>query len=124
MWLTIAGITLLAAIGFSVLAFALQWFQKARRGAAFYKRRVAATRGRSLLSMKIALENWRGSSISVRSSRVTPLSLRSAPSAGNPLANTISDCEANDQSNYNFHWRRLPCPQQPNVPAQLRLLTH
>ena len=28
MWLTIAGITLLAAIGFSVFAFALPWFQK------------------------------------------------------------------------------------------------
>jgi hypothetical protein len=27
MWVTIAGITLLAAIGFGVLAFALQWFE-------------------------------------------------------------------------------------------------
>jgi hypothetical protein len=69
--------------------------------------------------MKIALENWRGSSISVRAAKVTPLSLRSAPSAGNPLANTISDCEANDQRNYNFHWRRLPCPQQPGPTCQL-----
>ena len=32
MWLTIAGITLLAAIGFSVFAFALPWFQKADGG--------------------------------------------------------------------------------------------
>jgi hypothetical protein len=31
MWLTIAGITLFAAIGFSVLAFALQWFEFARK---------------------------------------------------------------------------------------------
>jgi hypothetical protein len=32
MWLTMVGITLLAAIGFSVFAFALQWFQKADGG--------------------------------------------------------------------------------------------
>ena len=31
MWLTIAGITLLAAIGFIVLALALQWFEFARK---------------------------------------------------------------------------------------------
>jgi hypothetical protein len=31
MWLTIAGIRLLAAIGFSVLAVALQWFEFARK---------------------------------------------------------------------------------------------
>jgi hypothetical protein len=31
MWLTIASITLLAAIGFSVLAVALQWFEFARK---------------------------------------------------------------------------------------------
>jgi hypothetical protein len=31
MWLTVACITLLAAIGFSVLALALQWFEFARK---------------------------------------------------------------------------------------------
>jgi len=31
MWLTIAGITLLAAIGFIVLAVVLQWFESARK---------------------------------------------------------------------------------------------
>jgi hypothetical protein len=30
-------------------------------------------------------------------------SLRFTASAGNPLANTVSGCEANDQSYYNFH---------------------
>jgi hypothetical protein len=30
MWLTIFGITLLAAIGFSILAFVLQWSEFAR----------------------------------------------------------------------------------------------
>ena len=33
----------------------------------------------------------------------TLLSLGFAASAGNPLANTVSDSEANDQSDYNFH---------------------
>ena len=28
--------------------------------------------------------------------------LRLVPSAGNPLANTVSECEANDQSDCNF----------------------
>src|SRR5262245_26796057 len=38
-------------------------------------------------------------------------SLRLAPSSGNPLANTVTGCEANDQSDYNFHWpvRELEC---------------
>jgi hypothetical protein len=31
MWLTIAGVTLLAAIGFIFLAIALQWFDFARK---------------------------------------------------------------------------------------------
>jgi len=31
MWLTIAGITLLAAIAFAVLALAVQWFEFARK---------------------------------------------------------------------------------------------
>lgn len=31
MWVTIAGITLLAAIGFGGLALALQWFEFARK---------------------------------------------------------------------------------------------
>ena len=31
MWLTIAGIALLAAIGFSALALGLQWFEFARK---------------------------------------------------------------------------------------------
>ena len=31
MWLTIAGTTLLAAIGFGVVAFALQWFEFPRK---------------------------------------------------------------------------------------------
>ncbi len=35
----------------------------------------------------------------------TSLSLRLTPSEGNPLANTISECEANDQSDYNFKHR-------------------
>jgi hypothetical protein len=35
-------------------------------------------------------------------SRLPPLSLRWAPSAGKPLANTVSECEANDQSDCSF----------------------
>jgi hypothetical protein len=31
-----------------------------------------------------------------------PLSLRLAPSAGEPLANTVSECEANDQNDCSF----------------------
>jgi hypothetical protein len=38
---------------------------------------------------------------------VPSLSLRFAASAGNPLANTVSGCEANDQSDYNFHGEGL-----------------
>src|SRR5262249_60655171 len=35
-------------------------------------------------------------------SRLPPLSLRLAPSAGKPLANTVSECEANDQDDCTF----------------------
>src|SRR5262249_30321360 len=36
------------------------------------------------------------------------MSLQSTPSAGKPLANTVSECEANDQSDCNFqHWESL-----------------
>jgi hypothetical protein len=39
----------------------------------------------------------------------TSLSLRLTPSAGNPLANTVPECEANDQSDCNFqHWKSRP----------------
>src|SRR5262245_28545601 len=31
------------------------------------------------------------------------MSLQSTPSAGKPLAKTVSDCEANDQSDCSFH---------------------
>jgi len=35
-------------------------------------------------------------------SRLPPLSLRLAPSAGEPIANTVSECEANDQNDCAF----------------------
>jgi hypothetical protein len=38
----------------------------------------------------------------------TSLSLRLTPSAGNPLANTVCECEANDQSDCNFKHKRFP----------------
>jgi hypothetical protein len=63
--------------------------------------------------MKIASKDWRAEYL--LAAKVTSLSLRLASSAGNPLANTIPGCEANDQSNYNFHWRL--CPQQPDQRA-------
>ena len=53
--------------------------------------------------MKIAPENWR----SVVAAKGTSLSLRLAPSAGNPLAHTVSGCEAKDQSDGSFEHRRL-----------------
>ena len=36
--------------------------------------------------------------------KVTSLSLRLVPSARNPFAHAVSGCEANDQSDYNFHF--------------------
>jgi hypothetical protein len=38
----------------------------------------------------------------------TSLSLRLTPSAENPLANTVCECEANDQSDCNFKHKRFP----------------
>jgi hypothetical protein len=38
----------------------------------------------------------------------TSLSLRLTPSAGNPLANTVSECEANDGCDCNFKHKRFP----------------
>jgi hypothetical protein len=43
-----------------------------------------------------------------RDSKGTSLPLRLVPPAGNPLANTVSECEANDQNDCNYydfrHW--------------------
>jgi hypothetical protein len=36
-----------------------------------------------------------------------PTLRRLASSAGNPLANTVSGCEANDESDYNFKHRAI-----------------
>jgi hypothetical protein len=46
-----------------------------------------------------------GASEQVAAIKATSLSLRLAPSMGNPLANTVSECEANDQSDCNFKYR-------------------
>ena len=63
------------------------------------------------------------SSEQVFAAKATSLPLRLASSAGNPLANTISDCEANDQSNYNFHWWRLYAPNPRANSAQATYFT-
>ena len=62
--------------------------------------------------------------------KATSLSRRLAPSAGNPFANTVSEREANDQSDCNFKHRgrrdnaqgekgpgEVNCPA-PSVPLQ------
>src|SRR5262245_17541951 len=47
----------------------------------------------------------RGADLKVPAAKGTSLSLRSAPSAGDPLANAVSECKANDQSDCSFqHW--------------------
>src|SRR5262249_37776381 len=51
----------------------------------------------------------RHSLASYRQLKGASLSLRLAPLAGSPLGNTVSECEANDQSNCNFHhWEVAP----------------
>jgi hypothetical protein len=45
-----------------------------------------------------------------------PVSSRLVPSAGNPLGNTVSEREADDQSNCNFqHWGPRQLPRGPTV---------
>jgi hypothetical protein len=44
------------------------------------------------------------------------------PSAGNPLANTVPQCEANDQSDCNFqHWSRANLDREPSRLCRKRL---
>src|SRR6266699_141174 len=49
------------------------------------------------------------------------MSLHSTPSAEKPLANTVSECEANDQSDCSFQhiikWHQTPSHDQPLAPS-------
>ncbi len=86
----------------------------ARRGFSFWKPRRGvlqdATVGNASMTDPL-LHQWAGAghnALAPRASelcpksRLPPLSLRLAPSAGEPLANTVSECEANDQGDCSF----------------------
>jgi hypothetical protein len=58
----------------------------------------------------------------ISSSPAPSLSLRFAASAGNPFANTVSECKANDQSDYDFHGSARGCVCIPDNPFEASIM--